>query len=292
VLAIAFGIVALKVAILFPVAHLFGYCGRADAGLFAVALSQVGEFAFVLFAVAGPLLPPATLSLLNAAVAVSMLTTPFVFIAYEKLLARGLAPAEPDVIDEGNPVIIAGFGRFGQVVSRVLNGLRIRATLIDHDPNQVELVRRFGNPAYYGDATRLDVLERAGIARARLLVVALDDNEAALRTVKQVRRRYPQLAIIARAHSRTDAYEYLDLGVPAVRETFGSALDAAEASLRALGHGPVAARRVIARFRRHDEEMLELQAPHRGEVKQLIALNQQGRRDLEKLLTAEIERRA
>jgi monovalent cation:proton antiporter-2 (CPA2) family protein len=292
VLAIAFGIVALKVAILFPVANLFGYCGRADAGLFAVALSQVGEFAFVLFAMAGPLLPPATLSLLNAAVAVSMLTTPFVFIAYEKLLARGLAPAEPDVIDEGNPVIIAGFGRFGQVVSRVLNGLRIRATLIDHDPNQVELVRRFGNPAYYGDATRLDVLERAGIARARLLVVALDDNEAALRTVKQVRRRYPQLAIIARAHSRTDAYEYLDLGVPAVRETFGSALDAAEASLRALGHGPVAARRVIARFRRHDEEMLELQAPHRGEVKQLIALNQQGRRDLEKLLTAEIERRA
>lgn len=292
VLSVAFGIVALKAAILFPVANLFGYCGRADAGAFAVALSQVGEFAFVLFAAAGPLLPPGTLSLLNAAVAVSMLTTPFVFVAYEKLLARGFAPAEPDVVDEGNPVIIAGFGRFGQVVSRVLNGLRIRATLIDHDPNQVELVRRFGNPAYYGDATRLDVLERAGIARARLLVVALDDDEAALRTVKQVRRRYPQLAIIARAHSRTDAYEYLDLGVPAVRETFGSALDAAEAALRSLGHGPVAARRVVTQFRRHDEEMMELQAPHRGEVKQLIALNQQGRRDLEKLLTAEIERRA
>jgi glutathione-regulated potassium-efflux system ancillary protein KefC len=292
VLGIGVGIVALKAAVLFPVANLFGYCGRADAGLFAVALSQVGEFAFVLFAVAGPLLPPATLSLLNAAVAVSMLTTPFVFVAHEKLLARGLAPAEPDVVDEGNPVIIAGFGRFGQVVSRVLNGLRIRATLIDHDPNQVELVRRFGNPAYYGDATRLDVLESAGIARARLLVVAINDNEAALRTVKQVRRLYPQLAIIARAHSRTDAYEYLDLGVPAVRETFGSALDAAEAALRSLGHGPVAARRVIAQFRRHDEEMMELQAPHRGEVKQMIALNQQGRRDLEKLLTAEIERRA
>jgi monovalent cation:proton antiporter-2 (CPA2) family protein len=292
VLGIGVGIVALKAAVLFPVANLFGYCGRADAGLFAVALSQVGEFAFVLFGAAGTLLPPATLSLLNAAVAVSMLTTPLVFMVYEKLLGRGLAPAEPDVVDEGNPVIIAGFGRFGQVVSRVLNGLRVRTTLIDHDPNQVELVRRFGNPAYYGDATRLDLLERAGIARARLLVVALDDNEAALRTVKQVRRRYPRLAIIARAHSRTDAYEYLDLGVPAVRETFGSALDAAEAALRSLGHGPVAAHRVITQFRRHDEEMMELQAPHRGEVKQLIALNQQGRRDLEKLLTAEIERRA
>jgi monovalent cation:proton antiporter-2 (CPA2) family protein len=291
VLGVALGIVALKVVILFPIAYLFGYCGRADAGLFAVALSQVGEFAFVLFGAAGPLLPPATLSLLNAAVAVSMLTTPLLFLLYQRIVSRQLEPGEPDVIDEGNPVIVAGFGRFGQVVTRVLNGLRISATLIDHDPNQVELVRRFGNPAYYGDASRLDVLERAGLARARLLIVAVDDEEAALRMVRQVRRRYPGLAIIARAHSRTDAYEYIDLGVPAVRETFGSALDAAELALRSLGHGPLAARRVISQFRRHDEEMTEQMSPHRGEVKQLIALNLQGRSDLEKLLTAEIHQR-
>jgi monovalent cation:proton antiporter-2 (CPA2) family protein len=291
VLGLALGVVALKAALLYPVAKLFGYCGRADAALFAVALSQVGEFAFVLFAVAGSLVPPETAALLNAVVAVSMLTTPFLMLAYERAFARRLGSGESDVVDEGNPVIVAGFGRFGQVVTRVLNGLRIRTTLIDHDPNQVDLVRRFGNPAYYGDATRLDVLERAGLAHARLLIVALDDSEAALRTVKEVRRRYPGLAIIARAHSRTDAFEYLDLGVPAVRETFGSALDAAEAALRSLGHGPVAARRVITQFRRHDEEMMERQAPMRGEVKQLIALNQQGRSDLEKLLTAEIHQR-
>ena len=291
VFGVAAGVVLLKAAILFPVANLFGYCGRADAGLFAVALSQAGEFAFVLFGAAGGLLPPAMLSLLNAAVAVSMVTTPLLLIAYEKTFARRLEAREADVVDRGNEVIIAGFGRFGQVVSRVLAGLRINATLIDHDPNQVELVRRFGNPAHYGDATRLDVLERAGLARARLLIVAIDDSEAALRTVKQVRRRYPGLAVIARAHSRTDGYEYMDMGVPAVRETFGSALDAAELALRSLGHGPVAARRVITQFRRHDEEMMELQAPHRREVKQLIALNQQGRRDLERLLTAEIHQR-
>ncbi len=291
VLGVALGIVALKLAILFPIANLFGYCGRADAALFAVALSQVGEFAFVLFGAAGPLLPPATHSLLNAAVAVSMLTTPLLFLLYQRIVSRQLAPGEPDVVDEGNAVIVAGFGRFGQVVTRVLNGLRINATLIDHDPNQVELVRRFGNPAYYGDASRLDVLERAGIARARLLIVALDDEEAALGMVRQVRRRYPSLSIIARAHSRTDAYEYLDLGVPVVRETFGSALDAAELALRALGHGPLAARRVVTQFRRHDEEMTEQMAPHRGEVKQLIALNMQGRSDLEKLLAAEIHQR-
>jgi glutathione-regulated potassium-efflux system protein KefB len=291
VLGLALGIVALKIAILYPVANFFGYCGRADAGLFAVALSQVGEFAFVLFAAAGPLLPAPTLALLNAAVAVSMLSTPLLFILYEKLAARRFDEAAVDVVDEGNPVIIAGFGRFGQVVSRVLNGLRVRTTLIDHDPNQVDLVRRFGSPAYYGDASRLDVLERAGIARARLLVVAIDDEAAALRTVKQVRRRYPGLAVIVRAHSRTDAYEYMDLGVPAVRELFGSALDAAELALRALGHGPVAARRVTTQFRRHDEEMMERMSAHRGEVKQLIALSQQGRRDLEKLLTEEINQR-
>ena len=291
VLGLALGMVLLKMAILYPVAQVFGYCGRADAGLFAVALSQVGEFAFVLFAAAGPLLPAPTLALLNAAVAVSMLSTPLLFIIYEKLAARRFDEAAVDVVDEGNPVIIAGFGRFGQVVSRVLNGLRVRTTLIDHDPNQVDLVRRFGSPAYYGDASRLDVLERAGIARARLLVVAIDDEAAALRTVKQVRRRYPGLAVIVRAHSRTDAYEYMDLGVPAVRELFGSALDAAELALRALGHGPVAARRVTTQFRRHDEEMMERMSAHRGEVKQLIALSQQGRRDLEKLLTEEINQR-
>jgi len=290
VLGLALGIVALKAAILFPVANLFGYCGRADAGLIALSLSQVGEFAFVLFGAAGSLLPAPTLALLNAAVAVSMATTPLLMLLYERVLAPRLAPAAarvPRVADDANPVIIAGFGRFGQVVSRVLNGLRISATLIDHDPNQVELVRRFGNPAYYGDASRLDVLERAGLGRARLLIVALDDYEAALRTVQQVRRRYPQLAIIARAHSRSDGYEYTELGVPAVRETFGSALEAAELALRSLGYGPVGARRVITQFRRHDEEMMEQQAPHRGETKQLIALNLQGRRDLEALLARE-----
>jgi glutathione-regulated potassium-efflux system protein KefB len=290
VLGLALGIVALKAALLYPIARLSGYCASADALVFALGLSQAGEFAFVLFAAAGEILPRPTLDLLNAGVAASMLTTPFLMILYERVLAPRLAMGaarEADVIEEANPVVVAGFGRFGQVVTRVLNGLRIRATLIDHDPNQIELVRRFGSKAYYGDATRLDVLEKAGIAQARLLIVALDDPDAALRLVRQVRGRYPALKIIARAHARSDAFEYADLGIPAVRETFGSALDAAEAALRALDFGPMAARRVVTRFRRHDEEMLTQQSPHRGEIKQLIALQQQGREDLERLLASE-----
>ena len=292
ILGLALGIVALKALLLYPIARYFGYCAPSDAFVFALSLSQVGEFAFVLFAAAGSILPRETYNVLNAVVAMSMVATPFLMILYERVIAPRLARGaerEADVVDEASAVIVAGFGRFGQVVTRVLNGLGLHATLIDHDPNQIELVRRFGSKAYYGDATRLDVLEKAGVARARLLVVAIDDNVAALRLVREVRKRYPQLKVIARAHGRSDAFEYLDMGVPAVREMFGSALEAAEAALRALDFGPMAARRVVTRFRRHDEEMLAEQAPHRGEIKQLIAMQQRGRDDLERLLKRETE---
>jgi glutathione-regulated potassium-efflux system protein KefB len=290
ILALALGIVALKAALLYPIARYFGYCAPADALVFALGLSQAGEFAFVLFAAAGEILPRATLNVLNASVATSMVTTPFLMILYERVLAPRLAMGEQreaDVVEESYPVVVAGFGRFGQVVTRVLNGLRIHATLIDHDPNQIELVRRFGSKAYYGDATRLDVLEKAGIASARLLIVALDDHVAALQVVRRVRERYPMLKIVARAHSRSDAFEYVDMGIPAVRETFGAALEAAEAALRALDYGPLAAHRVVSRFKRHDEEMLAEQSPHRGEIKELIAMQQRGRADLERLLRSE-----
>ena len=290
-LGLALGLLALKMLVLYPIAKTFGYCERADAALFAVALSQAGEFAFVLFGAASNVLPKETASLLNATVASSMVATPLLMWGYERLLAPRLARGEaraPEAVDEANPVIVAGFGRFGQVITRVLGGLRIRTTLIDHDPNQIETVRRFGIKAYYGDATRMDVLEAAGAARARLLIVALDDEQAALRIVRRVRKRFPHLKLLARAHGRSDAYEYHEMGVPAVRETFGAALDAAEAALRALDFGPLAARRVVQRFRRHDEEMLVQQAPHRKEVRRLIALQQQGRRDLENLLAKEL----
>ena len=294
ILALVAAILAVKIALLYPIAQTFGYCGRADASLFAIALSQVGEFAFVLFAAADGILPKATLNVLNAAVAVSMLSTPLLMMLYERVLAPRFARTEeraPDAIDEQNPVIIAGYGRFGQVVQRVLEGMKVRATIVDHDPNQVDLVRRFGTKAYYGDATRLDLLVSAGARKARLLVVAVDNPESAMRIVKLARQHFHHLKLIVRARSRTDAFEYHEMGVPAIRETFGSALDAAEASLRALDHGPVAARRVVARFRRLDEELLARQAPHRNETKKLIAVSLQGRQDLDQLLASEALRK-
>ena len=290
VLSIAFGIVAAKALLLYPIAKTFGFCGRADATLFALSLSQVGEFAFVLFGAAGSIVPRATLDVLNAAVAVSMLSTPLLMMLYERILAPRFLRVDaraPDAIDEANPVIIAGFGRFGQVVQRVLAGMKIHATVVDHDPNQIELVRRFGSKAYYGDATRPDLLEAAGAHKAKLLVVAVDDPATAMRIVTEARKHFRHLKVIVRAFSRTDAFEYVEMGVPAVRETFGSALDAAEIALQDLGYAKIAARRVVTSFRRHDEQNLAQQARHRKDTRKLITLAQQNRQDLEQLLAAE-----
>ena len=291
VLGIALGVVFVKMLILFPIAKVFGYCNRADAGLFAAALSQAGEFAFVLFAASGALLSQEVISVLNAAVATSMLTTPFLVMGYERFLMRN--PEEhseraPDAIRESNPVIVAGFGRFGQVAVRVLRGLGIGATVIDIDPGQIEIVRRFGFKAYYGDATRLDLLASAGAESAKVLLMAIDDPDAAMAAVKQIRSRFPGLQVVARARSRTDAYEYAELGVPSVREVFGSALDASLATLKILGFQEEAATRIVHRFRDYDEHQLLENARHRGDVSKLIALSEQGRRDIAQLLAEEV----
>ena len=288
VLGLALGLVAMKAALLYAIARSFRLCG-ADGILFALGLSQFGEFAFVLFGVATTerILPRETADILNAAVAASMLTTPLLMILYEKVIVPRLALSTPraaDLIDEQNPVIVAGYGRFGQVVARLLNARGIGTTVVDHDPNQIELVRRFGQKAYYGDITRLDLLRSAGAAKAKLLVIAVDDKDAALSTSKLAQEHFPNLAILARAYSRTDAFEYAALGIPAVRETFGSAIDAGESALRVLGHSAHEAKQLATQFRRHDEEMLAKAAPHRGDVKKLITIGRQGRADLEKLL--------
>ncbi|HET7362191.1 MAG TPA: monovalent cation:proton antiporter-2 (CPA2) family protein [Burkholderiales bacterium] len=289
IIGLALGMVALKTVLLFGMARLFGYCKPTDAGLFAVALSQAGEFAFVIFTAAAHVLPADTIAVLNATVAASMLTTPLLMMLYMRYRARAERQVEraADRIAEANPVIIAGFGRFGQVVTRVLRGLGIRATVIDHDPQQIDIVRRFGWKAYYGDATRMDLLEAAGIRQARLLLVAIDDAEAAMRLVKRVRARFPQVQLLVRAHSRTDGYEYAELGVAFVREVFAASLEAATRLLAALGYTPENAQRIVERFREYDERQIAENAPHRHDEKKLIALTEQGRRDIAQLLAAE-----
>ncbi len=291
VFALAFGLVALKLAILFGLGRLFGL-SKAEAIPFAIVLSAVGEFAFVLFRIAASekVIDSNTLNLLNAIVAVSMLTTPFLMMGYQRLClgdARSESTREADVVDEQHSIVVAGFGRVGQVVTRLLVAKGFQATVIDHDPNHIELLKKFGWKTYYGDATRLDMLQAAGVGKATLVILAFDDGDALVKTAELIRSHYPDVKILSRAHGRSDAFELVDLGVKPYRETFFTAIAMGTDALVALGFEPHAAHRAAQEFRQHDERMLVEHAPHRKDQAKLIALASQGREDLENLMRDE-----
>lgn len=288
IIGLALLVVVAKAAILLGLGRSFKLCGR-DGLLFAVALSQIGEFAFVIFGVAlsQGTLPRATYDMLNAIVAVSMLTTPLLFVLYERFVSLQCSERPPETIEETNSVIIAGFGRFGQIVGRVLLANGISATLIDNDPNQVDLMREFGWRCYYGDASRLDLLEEAGIAEARLLVIAINDPAAALVIAKLVKTRWPQVPIVVRARSRSDAFDFRDLELQPIRETFYSSLEAAKQSLIALGESAASAAKIIKHFERHDLQQLEATRRVRDDKEAVLSIAEEGRQDLKALLEAE-----
>lgn len=281
-------IVATKVLILMGLGQVFHYSLR-DKLLFGAAISQIGEFAFVIFGVAltQDSISRETYNILNAIVAVSMLVTPILLLLYDRFLNLQCGERPQDAIPENNTVIIAGFGRFGQIVSRVLIAKGITPTLIDNDPNQVDLTRQFGWRCYYGDASRLDVLEEAGIAEAKLLVIAVNDSAAAIEMAKLVKQRWPGVTIVARARSRTDAFDLRELDLNPIRETFYSSLEAARQALIAMGEPASAAGRIIKQFEKHDIEQLEATLKIRHDRKALSSVMEQGRQDLKTLLEME-----
>lgn len=229
--------------------------------LFAFALAQGGEFAFVLcsFAMQNGVLTSEMANLLVVTIALTMAAAPVLMTINERLVqprfATVLPEREPDEIDErDNPVIVAGVGRFGHIVARLMRLNGIGTTVLDHDGEQVETLGRFGIKSYYGDATRLDLLRTAGAERAQLFVIAVDQEEQALRIVDLVRTHFPQLRILARATSRQHAYELLRRGVQEVyRETFGSAVDLSVDALVALGLPKQRAQRATQLFREHED---------------------------------------
>jgi monovalent cation:proton antiporter-2 (CPA2) family protein len=281
-------IVAIKIAVLMGLGSLFKYPLR-DKLLFGVAISQIGEFAFVIFglALAQDSISRETYNILNAIVAVSMLTTPVLLLLYDRFLSLQCSERPKDAIPENNAVIIAGFGRFGQIVGRVLVAKGITPTLIDNDPNQVDLMREFGWRCYYGDASRLDLLEEAGIAEAKLLVIAVNDSAAALEMAKLVKERWPGVAMVARARSRTDAFDFRELELNPIRETFYSSLEAARQSLLAIGESASSAANIVAQFEKHDLDQLEATLKIRHDRKAISSLMEQGRQDLKTLLELE-----
>ncbi|MBK6812998.1 MAG: cation:proton antiporter [Sandaracinaceae bacterium] len=262
----------------------------AAAWSLAVLLSQGGEFAFVLFGAGATsgLLEQPLVDLLIVSVTLSMAITPVLVLLRDVAIRRleKAGTARPfDTIEGENPrVIIAGFGRFGQIVSRTLRARRIRFTALEKSPTQVDFVRRFGNRIYYGDAARMDLLRTAGIEQAEVFVLAVDDPEESVRVAEAVRHAYPDLRIVARARNRAHAYALMGLGIKdVIRETFHSSLEAAALTLEAVGLPAVQAREAVERFRDHDEAAVRDAFHHRGDEAMLIETAKRTAEELEKL---------
>jgi monovalent cation:proton antiporter-2 (CPA2) family protein len=291
ILGLVLGLVIVKFAVLFGLGRFFRM-ELSQSLLFAFALAQGGEFAFVLFSFAtqNQILSASVAEPLVAAVALSMVFTPLLMIVNERWVqprfTRAAAEPEADLIDDNeNPVIIAGFGRFGQIIGRLLIANGCRATLLEHSPTQIDLLRRFGWKIFYGDASRLDLLTAAGARRARLLVIAIDDREKAVEIVKLAHKHFPHLKILARAHDRRHAYELIRQGADVIqRETFGSALEMGVEALKLLGVRSYKAHRAARIFKRHDEEVLHEMAHLEGDETVLVARTRQLAEDLAQLL--------
>lgn len=264
VLGVAAGLVALKGAVLFGLGTRIGLA-KHERWRFAVALSQGGEFAFVLFAVATGTgaLDAATVAVLTMSVTLSMVATPLLFAAVDRWGPRPGSSHDDrafDTPDEHHPVIIAGFGRYGQIIGRVLRMKRIPFTALEGDAQQVDFVRQFGNRVFYGDSTRPEVLRAAGVASAKAFIIALDNVEASTAIARTVRTHFPDVILFARARNRRHAHVLLACGVHHVyRETYASSLETTQDVLEEIGLPYGDAREAIRLFREHDEDLLQSQ---------------------------------
>ena len=289
-IGLVLGYTVIKLACLYLVARQIGLTrGPSPEGLmFAALLSQGGEFAFVVFGVAraARVLPGAWDQKLTLAVALSMALTPILVMLADarERRTRAASAREPDVIEaEAAPVIIAGFGRFGQIVGRLLFASGLRATILDVDPDSIEMLRRFGFRLFYGDATRLDLLEAAGAGRAKVLVVAIDDVASNLKLVDVVQHHFPEIEIVARARNVTHYQELRRRGVAVIeREMFDSSLVAGRRTLELLGVRAHEAHERAMKFRRHNVRSLEALGPAVQDLDERVAQARAARAQLER----------
>ena len=290
ILLFVVGLMAAKAIVLYPLAKAFGLCNTKGALSLAAVLSQGGEFAFVLFAVVAreQIIDTTQIDRLILAVAVSMLLTPVIYLIIEYVTGRmgEKDDAEYDEMEDvGNAVIIAGFGRIGQIIGRLLRIKGQSFTALEIDSSQVDVIRRYGSKVYFGDAGRLDLLRAAGADRAKLLVLAIDDVEASVKTVETVIRHFPHLNIVARARNRRHAHKLMDLGITHIfRETLLSSLAMSERVLEMLGFDQEEIRRVIDTFAERDKRLLDEQHAIHHDEERLIQSAKDTARELESLL--------
>jgi len=289
-------LMAAKAIVLLPLARAFGMCDSKAALSLGAVMSQGGEFAFVLFGIAARerIIAAELIDELILAVAVSMLLTPFAYLLNEALGKRFAKQEEPEYDEPDNPhndVIIAGFGRVGQIVARLLKIFGTTFTALEIDSSQVDVVRRYGNTVHFGDASRLDILRAAGADHARVFVIAIDDIESSVRTAEVVHRNYPHLRIIARARNRRHAHALFDFGIEHVfRETFLSSVSMSKRVLIGLGFDSDEVEAVGERFRARDSRLLQEQhAFHLSEDK-LIQSARDTAAEFDALLESDVKR--
>ncbi len=260
ILALTFGLMALKAGVLLVLGKVFKVNGY-DRWLMAIGLAQAGEFGFVLlsFTVASSVIPTDIADKLMLVVALSMLLTPLLFILLDKVVAPKFATPEreADVIDEKTDIIIIGHGRVGGIVNRMIRGLGYKTTVIDYSSSQLEMLRRFGFTVFFGDGTRPDLLHAAGIENAKMLVIAIDDREHITDLVKYISKHYPHVHIISRARDRTHVYDLWFAGCrDIVRETYDSSLRMGRSAYEALGYTREQADALVAEFNQRDREAM------------------------------------
>ncbi|MGE4313154.1 MAG: monovalent cation:proton antiporter-2 (CPA2) family protein [Pseudobdellovibrionaceae bacterium] len=291
ILFFVLGLITVKFVILSVLAKFFKM-SLAQNMLFSTLLAQGGEFAFVIlqFAFVEKVITNDTLSFYTVVVALSMAMTPLLVLANDKLLQPRLFSYVPDPSrkpapqNDAAPVIIAGYGRFGQVTGRLLHAEKIPFTVLEHDPNQIELLKRFGWKAYYGDAGDMEILEHAGAKDAKILVMAINDKETSVRAVAEARKKFPHLKIIARAYDRRHAYELDKAGADYFqRETFESALHTSREVLHSLGYRAFRARDLAMKFAAHDKAALVKSFAYFEDETKLMSFATQTRDDLTKL---------
>ena len=294
---VVIGFMVVKAIAIYSLAKLMGLPYQ-ERPVFTLLLAQGGEFAFVVFQAAGPnVLPPGVASFLIGAVALSMLVSPLLLVLIDKFVLpryTQLGGRQMDEISEQQEasVVICGFGRYGQIIGRVLGSQGMEVTVLDHDPDTIESLRQFGFRVFYGDATRLDLLRTAGAGRAKAVVVAVDGVEQSLEIVDLVREHFPQARIVARARNVGHLYQLRDRNVEFIeRELFESSLRSARSVLEILGWPVHEARETAMRFRRRNIKLTDDTYPHYKDRAKLIAVAKEGRQQFQEQMTREREER-
>ena len=298
ILGLVAGFLVIKTGVLYLLSKAFGV-PRSQQALFAFILSQGGEFAFVVFGAAetAKVFSANVASILVVVVTLSMVATPLLLLLHDRVLAprwremKAKKARPADIIEtQEDHVIIAGFGRFGQIIGRLLRANQVNLTVLDHDPDQIELLRKFGLKVFYGDATRIDLLKAAGAGKARALVVAIDGIDDSLALVDAVRANFPELTIMARARNVTHLYDLMDRGVTIIeRETFESALQLGQSVLRHLGFGARHARQAAQKFKRHNIKSLQDVYPYYKDQDQYISMARQSREELDAMFARDLD---